>query len=302
MRAAVLLMLALAGARSADIWARRMEIVRTPDGYATVFRDSVVLRDGDATLTARETWFYESRGYALARDSVLIRGPEAIVRADSAVYRTRTRLAELFGNVRVKKESLEISAPRLVYSTRGRVVTADSGLVLEGKEWNYRLAGRRGSYDLDGDEGMVDSLPLLSWVRGDDSMRVTGARMTWRERESRAAASGNVRVSSGNSELVCDSALFYATADSGLAWGGPRVRDRAGAANGDTMFFHVRNGALERVAVTGGAEGSYLTEGQNEVSVKGRTIRLWLSAGDIDRIEVIGMTEGQLLRNARRDQ
>jgi lipopolysaccharide export system protein LptA len=275
-----------------------MEIVRTPDGHATHFRDSVVLKDGDAVLVARQAWMYQSRGVAVAQDSVCITSPEARVWADSAVYQTGGKLAELCGNVRVEQESLDITAPRLIYSTREKLVRAEDGVALESRQRNYRLEGRRGQYDLDRSEGVVDSAPVLSWVRGSDTMRVTGTRMGWFERESRATASGEVRVSSGKSELTCDSAVFFANADSGIAWGEPKASDSSGSATGDTMLFYVDDGALEQVAVRGNASGQYLTDDGDEVVVEGESIRLWVADGDIDWIEVVGMTDGRLVRHA----
>jgi hypothetical protein len=133
-------------------------------------------------------------------------------------------------------------------------------------------------------------------------MTVTGREMGWYERTARATAAGDVRVASGNGELACDSAIFFADADSGIAWGGPRVRDSSGTASGDTMLFVVRDGALDRVATWGGAAGTYTGEGGDVVSVEGRCIRLWIERGDITRIEVEGMTSGELRRRTARPE
>lgn len=302
----------LAGkAPAADFYARKMAIERTPEGQATVFRDSVEITDGGTRLFSRLARVYESRGLAKMSDSVFISSPDGLVWADSATYRMAAKEAELFGNVRLRQESLLIMAPQLTYSTRERRAVAPAGLAIENADKTYRLTGRRGTYDLDGGIGVVDSEPVLRRTREADSVEVVGRRMLWFENGSVARADGGIVVRSGASRLRCDTALFFPQADSGIAWGGPEVedlstrgRDSSGAASratGDTMTFRLSGGALRQVSILGRAEGSYLTEGGDQVLVKGTRISLWLD-GEIDRIEVTEMTSGQLIRGGDRSR
>ena len=302
MVAGLALCVGLSGA--AQLSAKHMSIERTPEGDATVFRDSVVITDGDTRITANLARMYEGKGIALISDAVHITNPDAQIWADSARYHLSDKLAELFGNVRVRQESMDIRAPKLLYRSKEKTVRADSGVTMENMSRNFRLTGRNGTYDMDSDVGVVDSSPVLTWMRESrgesrerqDSARVTSRQMFWYQKESRALAQGDVRLKSGATELECDTVRFFSGPDSGLAWGGPRVRDSVSRASGDTMSFQVRNGALERVTIRNRATGEYRTEGGDSIVVAGRAIELRVTGGGIDRIEVSELTSGQLIR------
>jgi lipopolysaccharide export system protein LptA len=284
---------------ASNLSAKRMSIERTREGDATVFRDSVVVTDDGTRITASTARMYEGRGLALIQDAVHITNPDAQIWADSVRYRFSDKLAELFGNVRVSQESLDIRAPKLLYLSQERLVRADSGLELENVNRSFRLTGRKGTYDLEGDVGVVDSTPMLTWRRDKDSARVTSRRMSWYEKESRARAQGDVLLKSGATELECDTIEFISGPDSGLALGGPRVRDSVSRASGDTMTFQVRNGGLERVTVLNRATGEYRTEGGDSIVVAGKSIELRVANGAIDQVEVRELSSGQLIRTGR---
>jgi len=299
---AVGLALCVGFAVASKLTAKHMSIERTPDGDATVFRDSVVVTDEDTRITADLARMYEGKGLALISGAVHIINPDAQIWADSARYHLSDKMAELFGNVRVRQESLDIRAPKLLYQSREKSVLADSGVVLENVNRSFRLTGRKGTYDLDGDVGVVDSSPVLTWRRDKDSARVTSRQMFWYEKTSRALAQGEVRLKSGATELECDTVDFMSGPDSGLALGKPRVRDSVSRASGDTMTFQVRNGALERVTIRNRATGEYRTEGGDSIVVAGRTIELRVAGGAIDQVEVTDLTSGQLIRTGARKQ
>ena len=287
---------------AARLNAKHMSIERTPEGDATVFRDSVVITDGDTRITANLARMYEGKGLALISDAVHITNSDAQVWADSARYHLSDKLAELFGNVRVRQESLDIRAPKLLYRSKERSVLADSGVLLENINRSFRLTGRKGTYDMDRDVGVVDSSPVLTWgvgrgARGEGrEAMVTSRQMFWYEKESRALAQGDVRLKSGATELECDTIKFISGPDSGMALGGPRVRDSASRASGDTMVFQVRNGALEWVTIRNRATGEYRTEAGDSIVVAGKSIELRVAGGGIDRVEVSELTSGQLIR------
>ena len=287
---------------AAQLNAKHMSIERTPEGDATVFRDSVVITDGDTRITANLARMFEGKGLALISDAVHITNPDAQIWADSARYHLSDKLAELFGNVRVRQESLDIRAPKLLYRSKEKTVLADSGVTLENLNHSFRLTGRKGTYDLDKDVGVVDSSPVLVWgegrgARGEGrAATVTSREMFWYQKGSRALAQGDVRLKSGATELECDTVTFFSGPDSGMALGGPRVRDSASRASGDTMVFRVRNGALEWVTIRNRATGEYRTEGGDSIVVAGKTIELRVADGGIDRVEVSELTSGQLIR------
>lgn len=90
--------------------AKHMSIERAPEGDATVFRDSVVVTDDQTRITANQARMYEGTGLALISDAVHITNPDAQIWADSARYHLTGKMAELYGNVRVRQESLDIRA------------------------------------------------------------------------------------------------------------------------------------------------------------------------------------------------
>lgn len=294
------LALCAACAIASQLSAKHMSIERTREGNATVFRDSVIVTDGDTRITANLARMFEARGLALISDAVHITNPDAEIWADSARYHLGDKLAELFGNVRVRQESLDIRAPKLLYQSKEKTVRADSGVVLEDIDRSFRLTGEKGTYDLDGDVGIVDSNPVLIWRRDQDSARVTSRQMFWYEKGSRALAHGDVRLESGATELECDTIDFISGPDSGLALGRPRVRDSVSRASGDTMAFQVRDGGLERVTIRSGATGEYRTAGGDSIVVAGRVIELRVASGAIDQVEVSELSSGQLIRTGTR--
>jgi len=281
---------------ASQLSAKHMSIERTPEGDVTVFRDSVVVTDEDTRISANLARMYEGKGLALISGAVHITNPDAEIWADSARYYLSDKMAELFGNVRVRQESLDIRAPKLLYQSREKSVLADSGVVLENINRSFRLTGRKGTYDLNGDVGVVDSSPVLTWRRDKDSVRVTSRQMLWYKKTSRALAQGDVRLKSGATELECDTVDFISGPDSGLALGKPRVRDSVSRASGDTMTFQVRNGALERVTIRNRATGEYRTEGGDSIVVAGKAIELRVAGGSIDQVEVTDLSSGQLIR------
>ncbi len=298
-RIAYTLLLLFCPAPAAELTARRMELVRLSDGDAAVFRDSVVITDKDTRIDAGFARFYESRGFAVASDQVIITSPDARIRADSARYSFNDRRAELFGDVRVELESLDILAPHILHLAQEKLVIADQNVTLRGRTRPFQLRGRRGRFDLARNIGTIDQEPVLTWFRGPDTARVTSDAMYWYQTESRALAQGKVAIRSGPSELLCDTVVFLSGPDSGLALGRPSMKGHSSSATGDTMVFFVRDGALEQVGIRGRATGQYRTEGGELIDVSGQSIHLWLDHGDVEQVAIHQLWSGQLTRPRR---
>lgn len=297
------LVVALTGvAFSAEIYARKMEIVKTPIGRATVFRDSVAITHESTLLVSRRAMIQEQAGWAVLSESVSIYTPEARLAADSVVYDFKGKKATMLAPVRrqvvVRQDSIVIRAPEVVYLITERLFQAPQGLELATESGSYILTGAQGSYDLNHRVGVVDSAPVLTIERGEELMRVTARRMGYQESGAVVRAEDKVRVRSGVSLLSCDSAMFYPNRDSGFAWGGAVVEDSAGRAEGDTVVFLVSQGALRWVALSGQTKGKYRTEEGDTVLVQGTGISVAITNGQIERIEVAELTFGQLIRRA----
>ncbi len=283
-------------ALAADLAAKHMEIVKTAGGYETVFRDSVVIADRDTRITADGARLSESRGVAVIAGSVFIQSPDALIWADSARYLLDSRNTDLYGDVRVKQESLYILAPLLSYSVEERVVRARSGVTVQSEQGDFRLTGDGGTYDLGTETGIVDSNPRMIKSGGRDSVVGTAREMRWLAQESRALASGAVRISSGRTGLDCDTLVFLSARDSGLAWGSPVLHDSSSVARGDTVSFEVQDGKMRTVTIAGNATSQYRTEGGEQVDVAGRSLVITLENGEVSVIEVREMSRGVLVR------
>ncbi|UCG44196.1 MAG: hypothetical protein JSU73_06210 [candidate division WOR-3 bacterium] len=292
-------------AHAADIWARKMEIIKTSTGQETVFSDSVSITDGDTRITAGRARMNEQSGYAVIADSVVIENPDAKVFADSAVYLMEEKITMLFSrrnggvpfrDVVVEQESVLVRAPFLLYSIADKKAFADSGVRVRSRTRDMWLSGDRGTYDMAENVGRVDSNPVLVQVSGDDTVTVTARQVSWLEPESRAVAFGEVEVNSGKALLECDTLHFFPGADSGVAFGNPSVADSLSRTDGDTIVIKVADGSLEQVTISGHATGKYRTESGDVIDVVGRMIVIDMADGDVDRIEVLDMATGRLAR------
>lgn len=283
---------------AADIHALRMEIVQTTRGLETVLRDSVSIVDGETTISCGQARINESLGRAVVSGDVVIHSPGAVVLADSAVYMTQERRADLYGDVRVEQESLMILAPRLHYSIAERLVEVDTALVVESVASGFRLTGAQGHYDLAARTGTVDVWPRLVRRSGGDSVTVTARLVTWFEHRQEALAAGEVIVRARTARLDCDTLRFYPELDSGFAIGHPAVEDSLSTTAGDTVALSLVGGQLRALTVCGNAAGRYDTGAGERVEVEGSVIRIGFESGVLDRIEVELLRKGRLVRSA----
>lgn len=284
---------------AADLHARRMEIVQTPEGQVTVFRDSVEILDGSTRISAGRAMFNERLGIAVVSDSVSIEEPGVRVFADSAIYYLDGREAELFGSVRVELESLVVEAPHLHYHIRDRRVEASAGLTVYVPDRGLSVDGLRGRYFINRRIGEVDSLPVMRLKpdeasRSDGAVQATANTIVWSGWDQTVLLVGEARVSAASSKLTADSLWYWIGADSGVAWGEPRLADSLSSTLGDTISFVVEEGSLRRLAVVGSARGHYKA-GASEIGVLGERIDIRLYRGELESVEVFAMTRGWLV-------
>lgn len=285
----------------AEIYARKMELVRIGGMQATVLKESVVISDRGTVIWSRNAQLAPRRDRAVLWDSVRIKTSGIYVQADSVEYDFSQRYSRLYARpgrlITVQEESVEIRAPTLEYSFITGRIQAPGGLELRGRNGEFVLNGKRGSYFLKSRQGIVDSEPILKInPEQGTEVEIKANTMDYDDLEGQFRASGKVRVCSGAGELVCDSAVFYPSGDSGVAWGSPRVRDSSGIAEGDTVVFYLRDRSLREVALHGRAKGQYRTNSGETVLVNGSRLSMELADGKIDLIEVANLISGQLIR------
>ncbi|MEN9979955.1 MAG: hypothetical protein ABIK38_06420 [candidate division WOR-3 bacterium] len=286
----------------AEIYARKMEVVRIGGMQAMVLRESVAISDRGTVICSRNAQLSPGRDRAVLWDSVWIKTSEVYVQADSVEYDFSQRHSRLYARpgrlITVQEESVEIRAPVLEYSFVAGRIQAPAGLELRDRRGEFVVNGKRGCYFLKSRQGMVDSEPILTInpEQQETEVEVTATTMDYNDVEGQFRASGNVRVRSGAGELVCDSAVFHPAADSGVAWGSPKVKDSSGSAEGDTVVFYLKDQSLRQVALHGRAKGRYRTNSGETVLVNGSQLSMELADGKIDVIEVANLISGQLIR------
>uniref|UniRef100_A0A7V3PUZ2 Organic solvent tolerance-like N-terminal domain-containing protein n=1 Tax=candidate division WOR-3 bacterium TaxID=2052148 RepID=A0A7V3PUZ2_UNCW3 len=285
---------------AAELYARKMEIVRTMSGPVTVLRDSVTITDKGTVIHSRYAQLSRSQDQAVLSDSVRIQTPEVFVLADSVEYDFQQRQSWLYARpgkmVLVRQESVEIRAPVVAYDVNQGLVQAPQGLELKTRSQSFLLTGKDGVYFVNSRSGIVDSEPVLTIRNDQEAVVVTANKMEYAEYDSRFLAAGKVRVCSGAGELVCDSAVFFMNGDSGIAWGLPQVHDSSGTAKGDTLVFYLQERALRQVSLHGRTEGEYRTEAGETVLVTGSVLSMLLDKGKIEEITVDNLISGQLIR------
>ncbi len=290
-------------AGGAELYARKMEVVRTTAGQATVFRDGVEIRDGKTVITSRRAQLIEAINRATLWDSVLIHTPEVVVRADSVVYDFHLKRCFLFAypsrQVVIEDESVLVFAPMLEYSLTQSVVLAPMGVEATGKSNSYVVTGKSGSFDLQKRLGVIDYEPVMRLVggTGDSNVVITARRSRYFIADGLIIGEGDVKVQSGKGSLRCDTAVFFVERDSGVAWGNPVVEDRSGFARGDSMFFLFKSRELSRVKVAGRTEGSYRTDDGDTVQIAGFSLTIELEEGKIAAIAVEELISGRLIRS-----
>jgi lipopolysaccharide export system protein LptA len=284
---------------AADIEAGRMEILNTPEGKVTVFMDGVTIVDRETKITAQNARFYENKNLAVVQDSVKITNPSAVIKSDIANYYMNERKTILKGNVSVIQESLEIRAPELTVEYQKDRASAQNGFLIIEKPHSLQIKGKSGEYFLNKEEGMIDSLPYLE-IKKNETLKVTSQRLSFKNKEKYAVASGKVMVSSGKAVLECDTLIFNWEKDSGKALGEPVLKENGNEVSGKTIYFFTKEGGLERLEVEGDAYGLYFNEQGDKVEIGGESLGLLFSSGKTNSITVKNVQLGKLFRRGEK--
>lgn len=301
------LLVFLTGADGAEIYARKMEIVRLGMSQMTVLRESVAITDRGTIIVSRNAQLAPGRERAVLWDSVRIYTPEVDVQADSIEYEFPQRRSRIFARpgrvITLRHDSVEIVAPILDYFFDDDLIQAPAGLEVIGPRENFLLYGRRGGYFLNARQGRVDSEPVLRINPGTgNEVEITALCMEYAEYEGRLRAAGGVRVRSGTGVLSCDTAFFFPGGDSGVGWGNTEIRDSAGVAEGERLIFYLQERLLRRLVLTGRAQGQYRTGTGETVLVSGSQLSIELAGGKINVVEVADLSSGQLIRSKFRER
>jgi lipopolysaccharide export system protein LptA len=291
--------------RAAEIFARRMEILRLPQGQATLFRDSVAIQDGPTRIVCGRALLIESRETGVLSDSVYIQTPEVTIWADSVEYYFQLHHARLINRpgkkVLLRQDSIEILTPRIEYYFPTGLVKAPGGLEIKKLGANFRLTGSSGSFNTRDRSGVIDSLPALWTVPTEEAsdsspVLITARKIFFSSTPAQLKFSGSVKLRSGSAGLNADTLLFYPRSDSALAWGSPIVFDTAGSAKSDTITLLLTRGLLHQLLLNRAAEAKYRTANGDEVLITSSQLSLILDQGKIERITLANLIQGKLIR------
>jgi lipopolysaccharide export system protein LptA len=282
-----------------DIEAGKMEILNTEEGRVTVFKDGVIIVDRDTKITAKNARFYESKNLAIVHDSVKITNPSATIKSDTAYYYLYERKTVLKGNVLVSQESLEIKAPELIVEYQKDLATAQNGFLIVEKPHSIEITGKTGAYFLNKEEGIIDSLPYLK-IMENETLEVTSQKLSFKNKENFATATGKVKVTSGQTVLTCDSLVYNWEKDSGKALGQPVLRENNNELKGKTIYFFARDAELERMEIEGEAYGNYYNDEGDRVEIGGELLSIFFAEGKTNSIKVKNVNFGKLYRRGEK--
>ena len=280
---------------AADIEAGKMEILNTPEGKVTVFKEGVTIIDRDTRITAQNARFYENKNLAIVHDSVIITNPSAIIKSDTANYYLDVRKTIFKGNVSVTQESLLILAPDLTVDYKRDRASAKNGFIIIEQPNSIQITGKVGEYFLDKEEGMIDSLPHLE-VKKNETLQVFSQKLSFKNKAKSALATGSVKAISGKAILTCDTLIYNWERDSGKALGNPILKENNNEVKGRTIYFLVQEGELEQMVIEGEALGNYYTNQGGKVEISGESLRLFFSEGKTNSITVKNTRSGKFYR------
>lgn len=292
-------LLALTFVLAADIEAGKMEILNTEDGRVTVFKDGVTIVDGDTKITAQNAIFYERKNLAVVYDSLKITNPSATIKSDTANYYLSERKTILKGNVLVTQESLEIKAPELIVEYQKDLASAQNGFSISEKPHSIEITGKTGNYLLNREEGIIDSLPYFE-INKNETLKVISQKLSFKNKEHFAAASGKVLVTTGHAILTCDSLTYNWENDSGTALGQPVLKEDNNRIEGNTIYFFAHEAKLERMKVEGEAYGNYFNDEGDRIEIGGDLLSIFFTDGKTNSIEVKNVKLGKLYRRGEK--
>ncbi len=281
---------------AADIEAGRMEILNTPEGRVTVFKNGVSIIDRETKIIAQNARFYEDKNFVIVHDSVNITNPSAIIISDTANYYLDERITILKGNVKVTQESLEITAPELTVEYQKDRASAKKGFVIVEQAHSIQITGITGEYYLNREEGVIDSQPQLL-VEQEETLKVYSQKLSFKNKAATAFASGKVKATSGQAVLLCDTLIYNWEKDSGKAFVDPILKENNNELKGKTIYFFAREGKLERMEIEGDASGYYYNDVGDKVVVEGESLHLFFSEGKTYSISVKNVQLGKLYRH-----
>ena len=290
-----LLFLLICCLHAADIEAGKMEILNTPDGKVTVFKEGVTIIDRETKITAQNARFYENKNLAIVYDSVVIINPSAIIKSDTANYYLDVRKTIFRGNVTVTQESIEIKAPELTVEYKKDRASAKNGFIIIEQPNSIQITGQTGEYFLDKEEGMIDSLPYLE-IKKNETLQVFSQKLSFKNKAKSALATGRVKAISGKAVLACDTLIYNWESDSGKASGNPILKENDNEVKGRIIYFLVHEGELDQMVIEGEALGNYYTNQGGKVEISGESLRLFFSEGKTNSIAVKNVRSGKFYR------
>ncbi|MDW7988435.1 MAG: hypothetical protein RMJ65_07035, partial [candidate division WOR-3 bacterium] len=184
----------------------------------------IKITDKETEITSKYALFYEASNYAYLYDSVKLTNPKNIILSDTLFYDFTSKVGKLSGNVLVQTETLEISAPKLIYFNKKNYIEAESSFTLKDKIRNLVIEGQKAYYDLNLDLGEIKLEPKLYIIRT-DTLQITSKKMQLNNKAGCFYAYDSVCVLNSNSTLYCETLAYFINENIAQAYGRPQLYD-----------------------------------------------------------------------------
>ncbi len=257
------------------------------DGGVTYLEDG--LRGTSQTAT-----YYRTTGILVARGGVEIsQGDSLQVTAEEARYDRQAGFADLSGGVQGFRGRRRLVSNTARWDRNLNHIRLRGNVLVTDPDEGSTLTGEDLLYNLSTNQARVTERPQLDLVSEVDGLiRILGDTLVVTEGGD-AFAFGEVQVRRGPVAAFAHSADYFS--DRGLArlLGSPRVEERDGILEGDTLtLFFDADRVLTRLEVHGTASVRYAPQDTTRIgevsTVQGDSLTMFFEDGDPDRVVVFG--------------
>jgi lipopolysaccharide export system protein LptA len=230
-----------------------------PDSGKLIFRDNVMLQDGQRLMFAREVRYSDWTEELEAEGDLRIYQDSITIYCNRAVYRERLGSGYLYDNVRVK------------YDPRG-----------------VQITGEIGYFDHRTKSAWVSREPVLTQrdSLGTLTTKITGDTITYNESSGLATSRDDVTITRDSLNAYGDLLEFYMDSLFAELTGKPLALSSADSISGDSMRLFFKDEALERVEVHGNAVASSPSDtlpGAPRQILTGKLMTLWIEQSALSR-------------------
>jgi len=212
---------------------------------------------------------------------------------DVARYDRVLREAVLTGHLSLADSTRTMYADTIFYYRDRDVADAVGKVVLLDEVEHYSIAGKRAHYDRLRKEALVDREPILTFdLNADKPGTVASRRMRFDIERKVGVATGEVKMTKGETWASCDSATIYDDEQRAVLTGSPEASNGPSSMSGKKMLLWYDDDEVKRVVLP---DGGALRERPKAESpwredsyIEGDSIAIDLSAEKVDSVLIVG--------------